>query len=161
MARETDPGIVLQVLLGRVAGKSNAEISEQIGYKRPGSISDLVSRYDLPGIENQIRVLLSGQMKEIPPAAVEMNAEYDRRLKGLGDKIYALTTGDTSSYNGTVSYRINNIKALEAAARALEAIRQGRLKAVTFNESLKPEEKEHEIKTSFKDLLDDNDDDNE
>jgi len=154
---EPSPHDVLKLLLARVTGENLKELAKQLNYT-PGHLSALANKYRLSEIEQKIRYHITGQVAQIPPEALALNTEYDKQLKKIGDEISNLAEDGISAELGFDS-NLDKMRFLDVAAKGLENVRQSRLKIAMLSEGQKKQAKPNETKTSFSDLIDDDDED--
>jgi hypothetical protein len=178
---EPSPTIVLRLLVARLTGESINAIAHDYGYKSVSALSNMAERYKLDSIGDKLRSYYLGQGAGLPPEVIPLNESYKKKLEEISELIYELSTSDENLdpfdsdgadkanfsslaglNNQAAKNKLDKMRTLESGARALESIRQSMIKIVTLSDGQKKIAKPEGIKTSFRDILDaDNDDDDE
>lgn len=155
-SREPSPHDVLRLLVARVTGENLKELAKQLNYTN-AHLSVIAGKYRLPEIEQKIRYHITGQVAQIPPEALMLNTEYDKQLKKIGDEISNLAEDGIGAEIGFDS-NLDKMRFLDVAAKGLENVRQSRLKIAMLSDGQKKQSKPPDTKTSYNDLIDDDDD---
>jgi hypothetical protein len=157
MARQSpEPHVILTVLLHRVLGVAQPETAKQLGYKNTKSISALIERYKLDDIESQIRMAIIGQASSLPPEAQAVNADFDKKLAEISDRIIKELDSLLALGPDEVT-DLERMKLLQTAVKTAEDARQARLKiaCATAENRKKDEQAADNVASEYEDLLGD------
>jgi len=152
MSRKTpDPSVILGILLDRVLGVPAADTARKYSYQTK-TISSLSQKYDLDGVERRLRLHIIGQAAELPAEAIELNQVYLGQLEKLSEEIFSQALPEDADKKCTRPDE--EMKRLHTSVKALEEARKARLSIITMNESRKKAQPGQERESSYSDLMD-------